>query len=69
MLPASISGISSLVVPCIGVTSSTWLANETLTGRDLTAMALIGAALVTVLIEQLGARRAAATRPAPASGR
>lgn len=63
MLPASISGISSLVVPCIGVASSTWLAHERLTGRDLTSMALIGAALACVLSERLWTRR----RPTPAS--
>jgi drug/metabolite transporter (DMT)-like permease len=57
MLPASISGISSLAVPCVGVASSTWLANEQLSGRDLTAMALIGAALASVLFEQLWSRR------------
>ncbi|MBV9828461.1 MAG: EamA family transporter [Alphaproteobacteria bacterium] len=65
MLPASITGISSLAVPCIGVASSTWLAHERLSGRDLTSTALIGAALACVLSERLWMRRRRAPQPVP----
>jgi drug/metabolite transporter (DMT)-like permease len=62
-LPAGAAGISALAVPCIGVASSAWLLGERLYPRDLAAMALIGGALLLVLVEQLRARRRAATDP------
>lgn len=55
-LPASVSGISSLAVPCVGVGSSAWLIGERLSPHDLVAMALIGAALATMLTEQIRQR-------------
>ncbi len=56
-LPAGVSGISSLAVPCVGVASSAWLAGERLNPPDIAAMALIGAALICVLAEQRAALR------------
>lgn len=58
LLPASISGISSLVVPCIGLSSSAWLANEQIHAQDLAAMGLILTALACVLVEQWRERAA-----------
>jgi drug/metabolite transporter (DMT)-like permease len=58
LLPAGVSGISTLIVPAIAVGSSVWLAGETLHPHDVAAMAMIGAALVLVLVEQLRVRRA-----------
>lgn len=56
VLPASVSGISSLAVPCVGVSTSAWLTGERLGPHDLLAMVLIGAALATMLAEQLRLR-------------
>jgi drug/metabolite transporter (DMT)-like permease len=56
MLPASVSGISSLAIPCVGVVSSAWMTGERITPHDLLAMALIGAALMTMLSEQMRLR-------------
>jgi drug/metabolite transporter (DMT)-like permease len=53
MLPASVSGISSLAVPCVGVLSSAWMTGERVGPHDVVAMALIGAALMTILTEQV----------------
>ena len=53
LLPASISGISSLVVPCIGLSSSAWLAHEQIHPQDLAAMGLILTALACVLVERV----------------
>ncbi len=69
VLPAGVLGISSLAVPCIGVSSSAWLADEHLSGRDLLAIALIFAALATVLAEQLGLRRLLTRVPFRGAGR
>lgn len=55
-VPASVSGISSLAVPCVGVGSSAWLIGERLGPQDLAAMALIGAALAIMLAEQIRRR-------------
>ena len=59
VVPASVSGISSLAVPCVGVSSSAWLTGERLGAHDFVAMALIAAALTIMLAEQLRPRRAA----------
>ena len=67
-LPAGAAGISALAVPCIGVASSAWLVGERLHPRDRAAMAMIGAALLLVLVEQLRARRRAATDPPGSPG-
>ncbi|HXP04964.1 MAG TPA: DMT family transporter [Stellaceae bacterium] len=56
VLPASVSGISSLAVPCVAVSASALMTGERLGPHDLLAMALIGAALATVLGEQLRLR-------------
>jgi drug/metabolite transporter (DMT)-like permease len=52
-LPAGLSSISALVVPCVGVSSSAWLTGERLHPRDLMAMAMILLALLLVLGERL----------------
>lgn len=59
-LPAGLSSISALVVPCVGVSSSAWLTGERLHPRDLLAMAMILMALLLVLGERL---RPQAARP------
>jgi drug/metabolite transporter (DMT)-like permease len=58
VLPASVSGISSLAVPCVGVSTSAWMIGERLGPHDLLAMGLIGAALMTMLAEQFRPRPA-----------
>ena len=55
-LPAGVSGISALAVPCIGVASSAWFLGEELHPRDFAAMALIASALLLVIAEQTRAR-------------
>ena len=55
LLPAGVSGIRALAIPCIGVASSAWLARERLHPQDLVAMALIGSALLCVLAERRSA--------------
>jgi drug/metabolite transporter (DMT)-like permease len=67
-LPAGVSGISSLAVPCIGVASSAWLAGERLHAQDLAAMALIAAALLAVLAERALSARSKETRLPGAGG-
>jgi drug/metabolite transporter (DMT)-like permease len=58
---ATVSGLGTLAVPCIGVVSSALILHEALTVADLVALALIGSALVAVLAEQrFTAPRAAA---------
>ena len=61
-LPAGLSSMSALVVPCIGVSSSAWLIGERLQPRDLTAMAMILAALLLVLGERARPRQWLALR-------
>lgn len=64
-LPATISGISALAIPCIGLVSSAWLLGERIRPQDIAAMAMIGAALTLVLAEQARMReRGAAAMPA-----
>jgi drug/metabolite transporter (DMT)-like permease len=58
-LPATVAGIGSLVVPCVGVLSSAILLDEAVRPTDLIALALVCAALGLVLFE----RRAGATSP------
>jgi drug/metabolite transporter (DMT)-like permease len=53
LLPAGVSGISTLIVPAVAVAASGWIAGETLHPHDMAAMSMIGAALVLVLFEQL----------------
>ncbi|HJU18648.1 MAG TPA: DMT family transporter [Stellaceae bacterium] len=67
-LPATISGISVLAIPCIGLASSAWFLGEAIHPQDLAAMAMIGAALVLVLAEQARTRERTPT-PAPARER
>jgi drug/metabolite transporter (DMT)-like permease len=57
LLPAGAAGIGTLLTPCIAVMSSVWLVGETLHPHDLMAIAMIGAALLLVMIEQLRLRR------------
>jgi drug/metabolite transporter (DMT)-like permease len=61
VVPASVSGISSLAVPCVGVAASAWLGQERLHLQDFAAMALIGAALAIMLSEQVRQRAIART--------
>ena len=61
LVPAGAAGIGTLITPCIAVISSVWLAGETLHPHDMVAIALIGAALTLVMIEQLRLRRRART--------
>jgi drug/metabolite transporter (DMT)-like permease len=56
-LPAGLSSVSALVVPCVGVLSSAWLTGERLRPRDLMAMAMIFLALLLVLGERRATRR------------
>ena len=49
LLPAGVSGLSALVVPCLGVASSALFLGERLALPDYAAMAMIGAALLLVL--------------------
>ncbi|MBV9862586.1 MAG: EamA family transporter [Alphaproteobacteria bacterium] len=67
LFPAGISGIGALAVPCVGVASSAWLAQERLTMQDGVAMAMIAAALLCVFAEQFG--RGAQTEPITAPSR
>jgi drug/metabolite transporter (DMT)-like permease len=52
LLPAGAAGIGALITPCIAVISSVWLAGERLHPHDVAAIAMIGAALLLVMIEQ-----------------
>ncbi len=71
LLPAGAAGVGALLTPAIAVASSVCVAGETLHPDDLAAIALIGAALVLVIAEQLARRREAAAPAGPArrSGR
>ena len=50
-LPATLVGIGSLAVPCVGVLSSSLLLEDRVTLNDLGALALVCAALGLVLSE------------------
>ncbi|MGH7099207.1 MAG: DMT family transporter [Stellaceae bacterium] len=64
-LPATISGISALAIPCIGLFSSAWFLGEAVHPQDIAAIAMIGAALFLVLAEPRRTREPpAAPRPA-----
>lgn len=64
-LPATVSGIGALAIPCIGLFSSAWMVGERIHPQDLAAIAMIGAALLLVLAERVRAKeRLAAPRPA-----
>jgi len=52
LLPTTVVGIGSLVVPCVGVLSSTLLVDEAIRPTDLLALALVCSALVLVLFER-----------------
>jgi drug/metabolite transporter (DMT)-like permease len=71
LLPAGAAGVGALLTPAIAVASSVWLAGETLHPHDVAAIALIGAALILVVLEQLARRRdtKAPADPARQSGR
>ena len=60
LLPAGAAGIGALITPCIAVVSSVWLAGEILHPHDIAAIAMIVAALLLVVFEQLRLRRRAA---------
>lgn len=56
LLPAGISAISALFVPCVGIASSALLTGERFHAPDLIAMGLIAAALVMSLAERFAGR-------------
>lgn len=64
-LPATISGISALAIPCIGLASSALFLGEAVHPQDIAAIAMIGAALLLVLAEQRRAKEPPAA-PLPA---
>jgi len=51
-LPTTVAGIGSLVVPCVGVLSSTVLVDEAIQPTDLVALGLVCSALGLVLFER-----------------
>ena len=59
MFPASVAAMSTLAVPVVGVISSTLMLGETVGTTDLIALALIAAALFSVLVVPALQRRAA----------
>ena len=59
MFPASVAAMSTLAVPVVGVISSTLMLGETVGTTDLIALALIAAALFSVLVVPALRRRAA----------
>jgi drug/metabolite transporter (DMT)-like permease len=61
LLPAGAAGVGILITPCIAVISSVWLAGERLHPHDMAAIAMIGAALLLVIIEQAWPRRRSST--------
>jgi drug/metabolite transporter (DMT)-like permease len=62
MVPVSVSALSTLLIPVVGVFSGLWVLGEVPGPNDLMALALVAAALATVLI-------APAAAPAEPSGR
>jgi drug/metabolite transporter (DMT)-like permease len=50
MVPASVTGISSLMVPVVGVLTGVAFLGEVPTGRDWAALVLIVSALGVVLL-------------------
>jgi drug/metabolite transporter (DMT)-like permease len=64
LLPAGVAAISTLMIPVVGVVSSAPLAGEAIGARELLALALVGAALLVVVV--LPAWRA---RPAARNGK
>lgn len=63
IFPATVSGIGTLVIPCIGVLSSALIVGEVLGWRDFAALGLICSALaLVVLVPALRRRRVAAAR-------
>lgn len=60
LLPAGVSAISALFVPCVGILSSIVLAGERFHLPDMIAMGLIGAALVAGLAERFAGPHAGA---------
>src|SRR5690606_13683249 len=50
IFPATVSGIGTLVVPCIGVLSSALVVGEMLGWRDFAALGLICSALALVVL-------------------
>lgn len=49
-LPPVVSSLSIMLVPVVGVFSGTWLLGERVTGFDITALVLILAAMLAVLV-------------------
>ncbi|MEJ0072435.1 MAG: DMT family transporter [Pseudomonadota bacterium] len=62
VLPASVLGVGTLIVPCVGVLSSALLIGETIQRNDVIALVLVCGALGLVLFEP---HRPAALRPEP----
>ena len=60
LFPAGVAGISSLMIPVIGVFSSALFLGEPLGAQEVAALVLVLGALTAVLRGQLGARKAAA---------
>lgn len=60
LFPAGVAGISSLMIPVIGVFSSALFLGEPLGMQELGALVLVLGALTAVLRGQLGGRKAAA---------
>jgi drug/metabolite transporter (DMT)-like permease len=50
MVPVSVSALSTLMIPVVGVFSGLWVLGEVPSPNDLAALALVAAALGTVLI-------------------
>jgi len=55
--PATVSGLGTLAVPAVGLLTSALIVGERIGWREATSLALIGAALVTVLLWPTIARR------------
>lgn len=66
-LTAGISAVGSLAIPCLAIAFSAVLSNERLYPQDFAAMAMIGAALILVLVERVGAARRAPALLAPSN--
>jgi drug/metabolite transporter (DMT)-like permease len=64
MLPASITGISSLAVPVVGVFSGMWILGEQPRVAEWGALALIVGALAVILLPSGGGRQPAPVPPA-----
>ena len=65
MVPVAVSGLSILMVPVIGVFSGALLLGERIGGQELAALALVVAALATVLMPPPARRTRGATERAP----